>query len=197
MQNETENSNGFLDELKTQFQNDLDARNALDTKSTHLITMSSTIVTILVSIGTFLVSKIGLNPNIENPLIFQVIFFVSLAILGVGIILATICIYNLTKSYSLRKYKYPMGHEKFFANGNGKYLSDKADQYRNYPNEEFNKHIIREYLESIKFNADTISKKGQSIKEGQKYLNPSIISIAVLLSVVLVTFGFGLIILKF
>ena len=122
------------------------------------------------SIGTFLVSKIVFNPNIENPLVFQAIFFTSLVILGIGIILATICIYNLTKSYSLRKYKYPMGHEKFFEDGKGKYLGDQAEKYRIYSNQEFDKHIIREYLESIKYNAETISKKGQSIKAGRNSL---------------------------
>ena len=193
MQRETENSNGFLDELKSQFERDMEVRNNLDSKSTHLITMSSTIVTILVSIGTFLVSKIGVNPIIEPiyPFAYPLIFYVSLLILGLGIILSTFCILYLTKSYAIRKYRYPMGHEVFFKGD--KYQQELADKFRNYSSETFNKHIVKEYLESIKNNSETISHKAGMIKKGQKFLNPAIGSIAVLLVFILLTFGMNLI----
>jgi hypothetical protein len=196
-QNETEDSNGFLNELKSQFDRDIDIRNSLESKSTQLITMSSTIVTILVSIGAFLISKISANPDLQNtyPLVYPSIFLVSLGILVSGIVLATICIYFLTKSAAIRKYKYPMGHENFFENDN--YDEKEADKFRKYPTEVFNKHMVKEYLQSIKTNSESISEKSGLIKKGQKFLNPAIFTIAILVVFVLGTFGFNLIKLNF
>ena len=76
MESEGQSSDEFLTEVRYQFERDLDLRKNLDFKSTDLMTKCSTIVTILVSIGTFLIAKI--DPRND-------IFYISVFILGSGI----------------------------------------------------------------------------------------------------------------
>lgn len=105
MQESNEASNDFLSELKLQFDRDMEVRKNLDSKITSTITMSSSVVTVLIGIGTLLVSNI--EPKAE-------VFGASLWILAIGILSAFASVLLLIKSYSLRKYTYPMGHEQFF-----------------------------------------------------------------------------------
>ncbi len=186
MESDGQSSDEFLTEIRYQFDRDLDLRKNLDSKSTHLITMCSTIVTILVSIGTFLITKIV--PKNE-------IFGISLAILGMGIILATCCIYLLTRSYALKTYRYPMGHEQFFKNGI--YDLTMSETFRNTEKQKFNKHIIKEYFECIKSNSEIMVKKAEIIKKAQRLFNMAIFSVGIVVVFILGSFGLGLIKLNF
>jgi hypothetical protein len=137
-ENKAESESDFLNELKTQFERDVDLRKNLDNKANTMITISGSISTLLLAIATFLITKI--HPT-------QGIFFGSIIILGLGIIFSIISISFFVKSYSLRKYRYVMGSEIFFKNG--KYDEAKIDRFRNASKEMFARHLIKEYLASI------------------------------------------------
>lgn len=95
----------FLAELKSQFDKDIDLRKTLDNKANSMITVISGITTLLIAIGTFLISRI-----VEKNIVYDR----SIGILAWGVVLATVSIFYFIQSYSLRSYKYAVGHEYFF-----------------------------------------------------------------------------------
>jgi hypothetical protein len=174
MQETKEASNEFLNELRIQFERDLDIKKTLDSKATNMITMSGTIVTILIAIGTFLLTRLESTSNV---------FHVSLWILAVGIVLAITCIVLQIFSYSLKKYTFPMGHESFFVDG--EFNKEMSEKFRNAPKDQFTKRMVEEYLVSIKNFSKVNAKKARLIKIGQWCFVSGIIAIAVLLGYVL------------
>ena len=116
----------FLSELKSQFDKEIDLRKNLDAKANTMITVASGVSTLLIAIGTFLVSRI-LQQNVYGIYVYGI----SIAILGVGIVLAVLGIAFFIQAYSLRDYRYPMGHEWFFPQG--EYKKERVDSVRNLP----------------------------------------------------------------
>jgi hypothetical protein len=173
----------FLNELKSQFEKDIDLRKTLDNKANTMITVSSGVSTLLIAIGTFLISRI-----VEK----NIIYGVSIAILAIGIVLATLGIWRFIQSYSLRTYKYAMGHEHFF-DEKGVYRRDLVDSVRNLPKKEFNDRLYKGYLESIKISAALNKDKASGIRRGQKFLTATLVVVAVLVGFVLVSAGIGVI----
>jgi hypothetical protein len=55
---------------------------------------------------------------------------------------------SFIKSYAIRSYYHPIEPSHFF--DNGKYLSEKVDQFRDAKPHVFVKRMIKEYLESLK-----------------------------------------------
>jgi hypothetical protein len=186
MQRESQNSNGFLEELKSQFDRDLEIRKNHDSKITSLITMSSSVVTVLIGIGTFLVSHIV--PK-------DYVFGVTLWILGLGILTAIGCIILLIISYSLRKYTFPMGHEQFF--NKEEYDHEMIQRFRNASTERFTELMTEEYLASIKDASNVNSDKARYIKYGQIAFLISIGFIGLLLCYILIQYGYNAISLNF
>jgi|ERR1700730_14332141 len=121
----------FLNELKSQFEKEIDLRKNLDTKANTMITVASGISTLLIAIGTFLITRI-VDKN--------VFYGISIGILAGGIVLTVIGIWFFIKSYSVRKYKYPIGHEHFF-DENGMYKKKLVADVRNLPKKEFNDRL--------------------------------------------------------
>jgi hypothetical protein len=174
MQESEENSNEFLNELRLQFERDLDIRKTLDSKATSTITMSGTIVTILIGIGTFLVTR--LDPTSQ-------VYGTSLIIFAIGVISAITCIGFVITSYMLKKYIYPMGHEQFFING--EYNTEMSDKFRKAPRDQFTKRMIQEYLTSIKNFSKVNADKAILIKIGQVLFLGCIALTAILLGYIL------------
>src|SRR5437899_12623536 len=106
--------NDFPDEIRSQFQREIDLRVNLDNKTNNLITMSASIITALIALGTLLVIKI--DPK-------TTIFPWSIGIFVIGVIIASLAIFFFIKAYSIRKYRYPMGYEAFF-DESGNYRKD-------------------------------------------------------------------------
>lgn len=185
MESEDQSSDEFLTEVRHQFERDLDLRKNLDSKSTDLITKCSTIITVLVSMGTFLITKI--DPKND-------IFYTSVFILSGGILLALISISFLIRAYALRTYRYPLGHEVFFKNG--LYDLEMSETFRKTERQKFMKHIIKEYFESIKINSEVMSAKSKIMRKGQTVFYFAMSSVGVILIFILVTFGLGWIDLK-
>lgn len=171
---------GLLSELRSQFDKEIALRQNLDTKANTMITVASGVSTLLIAIGTFLISRI-LEKNIY--------YGISIAILGIGIVLAIVGIGLFIRAYSLRGYKYPMGHEWFFPQG--EYKKERVDSVRKLPTTEFNDRLYKGYLESIKASAEINKNRADSVRIGQKFVTSSIITIAVLVVFILVSMGMG------
>ncbi len=166
----------FLHELKYTYEQDLNWKNSLDNKANTMITMSSAITTLLIAIVTFLFSRININHSFY-PLII-------LILLG-AIIFAIIAILFFIKAYTIKDYRFPVGHEAFF-NKNG-YDKEMVDKFLLYTKEKFNKHLVREYLESIKVNSANLANKAKNIKYGQYFYLGSISAIVIILAIIIVT----------
>lgn len=172
----------FLNELKSQFDKEIDLRKNLDAKANTMITVASGVSTLLIGIGTFLISRI-LERN--------VLYDISIAILGVGIVLAVLGIWRFIQSYSLRDYTYPIGHEWFFPQG--AYKKDRVDSVRSLTTKEFSDRLYKGYLECIKTSAEINKNRAVAVRKGQKFLAYSIITTAVLVVFILVSMGMGVI----
>jgi hypothetical protein len=145
-----------------------------------MITVASGVSTLLIAIGTFLITRI-LEKNVY--------YDISIAILGIGIVLAVVGIWLFIRAYSLREYKYPMGHETFFHQG--EYKKERVDRVRKLSTTEFSDRLYKGYLESIKASAEINKNRADSVRMGQKFLAFSIITIAVLVVFILVSMGIG------
>lgn len=167
----------FLEALRFQYEKELELRNILDNKTSNIITMSSSIITISIAVSTFLLSKIEYQPHL----------IAALCMLAVVIGCATFAIYYLLKAYSLRKYRFAITSEKFF--DNGRYNKDLAKKFLTIERERFAERMAEEYLTSINQNKESNGDKAGFLKNGQKslYWSLFILSILVGFAVVVVT----------
>ena len=175
----------FLNELKCQYERDLDLKKTLDNKATNMITVASSIVTLNIAIGTFLISKInGIGA----------VYFSTIAILFIVIGLALFSISRFISSYALRGYQYPFGHELFFEKN--EYNVNLVEKVRGLPERELNDRLFKGYLKSIKTCAELNDDKATGIRGGQKVLIVALIGIAFLIGLILILTGSGIISLK-
>jgi hypothetical protein len=172
----------FLPELRRQFEQYMALRSYLDTKATNSITMSSAIVTVLVAIGTFLVTKI------DNA---QPIFIPLAIILGGGILCDIIGIIYFVKSYIIKGYRYPMGHKAFFDKDTGNRKIDVINTFIDYSKERFKNHLIIEYLDCIRENGKSNESKAASIRLGQYLFIASMCCIVLILLLVMASLASG------
>jgi hypothetical protein len=164
----------FLTELKYTFEQGVNWKNSLDSKATNMITVSSAVTTFLIALVTFLFSRISINYS-YYPII--------ILFLLVAIVFAIIAILCFIRSYSIKIYGFPLGHEAFFKS-NGEYNDEQIDEFLSYSKADFNEHLVRQYLACMKTNWDSNENKAKSIKRGQYCYIGSIIVIVIILSIV-------------
>jgi len=174
----------FLAELKSQFEKEIDIRKTLDNKANTMITVASGTSTLIIAIGTFLISRI-----VERNLFYEI----SLIILAIGIMLAVAGIGFFIQSYAVRRYLYAIGTDYFFDKSTGEYKTNFVNKMRNLSKREFKDIMIKGYLESIKRSAQLNQQKADAIKIGQVLLTLTIISIASLVGYILVLMEMGII----
>lgn len=175
----------FLGELKLQFNNEVDLKKTVDTKTSTLITISGSIATLNIAIGTFLIARIQDH---------NWFYFGPILILCGGILLSMISTWKFTSSYGVRDYKYPFGHE-FFFDKNGSYESDKVQKVRDLSEREFKDRVFKSYLESIKTFAKINKDRSSKMRERQKYLTRSIAAVGVQVIFIIILVGLGYIVL--
>src|SRR5688572_23909696 len=178
--NKTEES--FLNELKSQFERGIDLRKSVDSKTNNMITISGSIATLNIAIGTFLISRIN-----EHNLFY----YISVGILSIGIILSIISMWRLINSYNIQQYKYPFGHEYFFKGQT--YQKDRVQNVRNLEDFEFKDRVFKGYLESIKNTKEMNLSKTNKIRDGQRYLSWAILSVGIQIGFILISIGLGLV----
>jgi hypothetical protein len=166
----------FLHELKYTFEQGITWKNSLDNKANNMITMSSAITTFLITLVTFLFSRISIGQSFYPIIILMLL---------VAIISAIVAILYFIRSYSIKNYCFPLGHEAFFRNG--EYNEEQMNNFLSYSNKEFKEHMIEEYLECMKTNSANINDKSVKIKCGQYFYLCSIIAIVIILVIIFVT----------
>lgn len=176
----------FLNELKSHFEKVIDLRKNLDSKANTMITIASSLITINIAIGTFLISRIMITAG-NSPFFY----YFPIGVLAGGVTLALISIRMFIQSYSIKDYDYPWGTDYFFVEG--KYKQERVDNVRKLPEKDFNDRLFRGYLRSIKSAEMNNDSKGESIKKGQKFLTYALIAIVALVILVLVFTGTGVV----
>lgn len=185
----------FVTELKEQFGRLEDNRKTLDSKANTMITISSSISTLLIAIGTLLIVRI--EPK-------EWVYSSSIGILCAGIIFSVASICFLIRGYSLKLYDYPFGHSTFYGgkDKDGKMLDDgtmNKDTIRAYMDqskERFRINMALRFVESTKEFAKINAERARSIRKGQWLLVGSVVSISVLLTFVLVTMSQAIVMVK-
>jgi hypothetical protein len=168
----------FLNEIKKQFDRYEDLRKGLDNKANTMITISGAISTLLIAIGTFLISKI--EPRND-------FFFGAILIFSLGIIFSTLAIYFFIQSYSLKKYRYALTHHEFFDEKGYKEID--IDTFRMSSKTHFIKYMIKQYLKSLKNFDEQNIRKAEEIRNGQTLLLSAVITVSMLLIYILVSLG--------
>ncbi len=133
----------FFEELRLQLSREYDRKDKLDSKANTIMTISGTVATLLLAVGTFFLEK--LKPDYLYSC--QAIYFLTG---GVILIVSSIAVSVL--SHQLRNYVYPFGADDFFEK-NGDYKRSMADKFRDATDTKFYTRMIEEYLFSIKENA--------------------------------------------
>jgi len=169
----------FLNELRIQFERQIDLRKNLDTKVNSMITLATGLITVNLAIAGFLVSKITDN---------FVVYYVSIGIFCVVIYFAINAIWKLVKVYEIKQYDYPIGYEYLFdAN---EFDESMIDGVKNITESQYNDRMIKGYLNDIKSHEILNIEKVNGINEGQLWITRSLITIAILIGFVLF-FGFN------
>ena len=99
----------FLEELKSEYSKGLDLKNALDSKANSIVTTSIMSSTLLIAVGTFLLSVIPL---------LTLYFVVLLILFGAGIVFALLALGYSLKSFRIKDYIFAVNEESFFDDKN-------------------------------------------------------------------------------
>ncbi len=163
-----------LGELRSQFERDMDIKSKLDTKGQSMITMSGTVTALFTGFGTYLL----------NTVVSTNIFFIPALIFLLGeVITTTFTVYFSTKSYRLKEYEYPMGHEVFLLESShrdrekAEWDNDELIRYKKMNQEEFEDKMIRSYVRCMEHNKKINDKKAENIEKSQTAFLLSIIII--------------------
>jgi hypothetical protein len=160
MSNEDSKENEFLPELRHQFEQYMSLRTSLDSKTYNSITMSSAIVTLLIGIGTFLVTRMVHTQPIFSIIAIPLVISVMLTMAGVVFFI---------RSYAIKQYRYPMGAKAFVQEMKNEeiiYNQKNLDKFLKYSRQDFRIHAIREYIKCIYFNGINNQCKSSAIKIG-------------------------------
>jgi hypothetical protein len=185
-ENTKENSKNLLiNELKFQYDREIDLKKSIDSKINSFITTSSSITTLNVAIGVFFLSKI------ENTTNFY--YYIPIILLGCVTLFAIVSILRFTSIYGIRMYKYPFGHQHFFENN--VYSWEKVNKIKDFQEDDFKLMMIKNYIESIKTFDEINEERTNKVKKGQIYLTASLIAITSMILFILTSLIFGKIVL--
>jgi hypothetical protein len=159
--------NDFLSVVRFQYQTELELRTTLDNKANNMITLCGSLITVAIAIATFIVSKIS------SPLLLSI----AIGVLAGGILFAALALRSFITTYSLRKYKYALGDEKFF-DEKGEYNEEMTERFMDASKRAFAKQIAQGYLSSIRKNRISNQEKAKNMKQGHKSLSVSILIVA-------------------
>jgi hypothetical protein len=146
----------FLEEIKLQFAREIDVKERLDNKASNLITMAAAVTTLFMGFGAFLLKELEIS-NI-------VILGSGLTFLILEVIITIAGIWRAITAYGLKRYKYPIVVEPF-RNLKGELDDEEIRPFRTATKEEFQLHMINEYLDSMNTNFELNKKKAGLIKQ--------------------------------
>lgn len=189
----------LLAELKEQNTRDLGLRETLDNKADKMIAMASAFATLLITLGTFLVSRIDVG---------NTIFFLDIVILFFGLVFAGLSIAFSINAFKVRTFDFPFGPDTYVKNEKVKgvkrkfllwrgkdtkttYLEDDAKKVWEKTKDQFSEIAIGVYILAMNRNAEKLDIKAKFIGFSQRFFLASVISVSIVLLVTLVGVGSG------
>jgi len=154
----------FFQELKDQFQREVDLKDKLDTKAAHLMTIAGTVTTLLLGMVVFVFGQINVDTNLIK---------ISFALLIAGIICGGLSLFAAVLTHITKNYTYPIGEEVFYKNN--QIDKETIKKFRESSDKKFYSAMIEEYLFSIKENSKENRKKSRTINGGHVTLLAAIL----------------------
>jgi len=145
----------FFQELKDQFQREIDLKERLDTKASHLMTVAGTVITLLLGMIVLIFGQIDTETNFLK---------ISFGLLIAGIVCAGLSLFAAVLTHITKNYTYPFGEEIFYKNN--KLDENTIKLFRESSEKKFYTRMIEEYLFSIKENSKENRSKSNTINGG-------------------------------
>jgi hypothetical protein len=165
----------FLEELKSEYLEGLELKNSLDSKANNILTASIASSTLLIAIGTFLLSTIPLT---------TMLFGLSLSLFGAGIVFAVLAIFHSLKAFEIKGYVFAVKDNPFF-DKEGNIITEKVNEYRFKKKTDFIGERISDYLVCLRFNIRKNQRKASKIRQSQLFFVVAISLITAFLIVLL------------
>lgn len=165
----------FLEELRRQYDTQLELKNAIESKSSYLITVCGIIIPLLFGFGSFLIESID-KSYYFLPLL-EILLFLALSLNMAAIIYLVIAL-------RIKQYRYSFLGRNFF-DENGNFRDDQLNAYKDDQNlTKFQVVMIKEYLLCIRNNHYLNEEKTNKIKVGQTLFEIGVAIVPVLLALV-------------
>lgn len=148
----------LLNELKLQFDRELDIKTKLDAKASGVITMSGAVTTVFMGFGAFILRDLQTASWVTG---------VCIGLLIGAAVLTTIGIYLSSRAYRLRDYHYPLKHKTFYDPNTEELNASIVQQFIQVPKSTFEEHMVNSYLECNRRNSDQNSEKASLINDAQ------------------------------
>jgi hypothetical protein len=178
----------FLQELRMQYNNELDLRKNLDNKASSTIATSGTVTSLLFGFGTFILSRLKPDYTLID---YAIISLIVAILINIGSVILSIL------AFRLQKYKYAMTPERFFQTAN--YTEEEIEEGKNFNNKEINdfqtkpitefQHdMILDYLECNIYNAKKNYSKAKWAILSQRIFLFSLVIIPIILAIIIHAF---------
>lgn len=166
----------FLQELKEQYGKEFELTQALEGKSSNLLTVSGLVATLLFGFGSFMVDKFDATYEMITP----VTIFLMIGIIG-----NIISIFWSVMAFRIRDYQIAMHFDHFF-NIDGSLNEQSVAEYRDEADVEvFTNTLVDTYLICNRHNGLENSAKANKIKYSFWSFMGSIITVPVVIGIVL------------
>jgi len=172
------------EDLKSEYNKVFELKQRLDTKAAGLITLSGVIAAVFSGFGTFLLRDI-VKPN-------PVLFYLSLAVMVIELVLLIATIYHAHRATKITKYNHVLFWDYFIDKDKSTdklpvYKEDKLSKFKNATKQEYNDWLIRDYLKETRHNVEKNQDKVNCIKDAEKSFVLAIVTIATFAVLVIFT----------
>jgi hypothetical protein len=174
----------YLQELRLQYNNELDLRKNLDDKASKMITTAGTVTSLLFGFGVFIITRLGLE-SLANVATY---FLIAAVLANIASIFLSLMALRLTK------YAYVMTYDNFFTNDDytkqqiqesENYNEKEIEDYKRKDLTEFKDEMIHDYLKCNRHNALKNESKVTKIKYSHYLFLGGVALIGILLLIIL------------
>jgi hypothetical protein len=158
----------FLNELRKQFDYEIDIKDKLEAKATNTITVAGIMAAIFMGFGSQISDYVPNNSPYFSPALG--VFLIELIVTMATVIISIL-------AYKVGEYQFPLEREDFLSD-DGKYNTSRIEQYRKMEDDDYNK-LLKKYLKCIKYNAKENEKKATRIVWAQATLILAVVLIPI------------------
>lgn len=167
--------NGFLDEVRSQFDREVDSKERLDNKASGMIAASGTVVTLLAGFGALVIGGIATT---NHYFWYAVDFFL------VPVVLSTTSLCGAILAFRLQAYSYPMTYDKLRKDGA---LTPLYEKLSKMDKQKFTQIAIRSYLKCMEENKPINNSKAFIVSVSQWLLMIGLVLVPFLMLMVALT----------